>query len=546
MVKMRIKQLCVYGLLVLTGVAECAVENFDLVVYGGTAGGVMTAVSGARQGLKTVLLEPGSHLGGMVSGGLSLTDYGNKEVIGGYALEFYRLMGAHYGMRAYGNDLAWYHEPHVAERAFERMLDEAGVQVKLGHRLVEKNGVRKQGTTIEVIRMENGAEFSGSIFADCSYEGDLMAQAGVSYTWGRESSAQYGESLAGVRPTHYQHVFKFPVRATGADGKILPEIQSQPRGEIGQGDKKVQSYNFRVCVSSDPANQVAFPKPAKYSSERFQLLLNLLHDWQKHTGRPPVMDDFFIVGKIPRSKADINNKGAFSTDYLGMNWDYPEASYVRRKEILDDHLNYTAALFYFLANDSRVPRTVRETLGLWGLCRDEFADTGHWPHQLYVREARRMTGEYVMTQKDIQEARTKPDPIAMGSYNSDSHAVQRIVQEDGAAQNEGLMEVPVQPYQIPYRILLPKASEATNLLVPVAFSASHVAYSTLRMEPQYMMIGQAAGVAAKLAIQSRVALQKIDTAALRSTLTEQGTVFEYHPVPEPRRPRPAKPPASKN
>lgn len=517
------------GLAALAGAAE----KYDLVVYGGTAGGIITAVSGARQGLKVVLLEPGSHLGGMVSGGLSLTDFGKKEAIGGYALEFYRRVGTYYGIRRFGHDVAWYHEPHVAEQIFRQMLDEAKVKVLLGRRLVEKAGVRRTGPRVVSIRTENGDEFEGLVFADATYEGDLMAQAGVSYTWGRESSAQYGESLAGVRPTHFQHVFKFPVPARDEDGRALPEVQAAPVGVIGAGDRKVQSYNFRVCVSHDPANQVRFPKPDDYRPDRFALLVRLLDAWEKQMGRPPVMTDVFIVGRVPNEKADINNRGAFSTDYLGMNWDYPEASYARRERIRAEHLNYTASLFYFLANDERVPRSVRESLNEWGLCKDEFTDTGFWPHQLYVREARRMTGEYVVTQEDLQTELTKPDAIGMGSYNSDSHAVQRYLLPDGTAQNEGLMEVPVQPYQIPYRVMLPKRSEAVNLLVPVAFSASHVAYSSLRMEPQYMIIGQAAGVAAKLAIACQCDVQSVDTTALRDILRQHGAVFEYHPAPKP-------------
>jgi hypothetical protein len=511
--------------------ASWPAENFDLVVYGATGGGVITAVSSAREGLKVALVEPGNHLGGMVSGGLSLTDYGKKEVIGGYALEFYTRAGAYYNMRQFGHDVAWYHEPHVGENIYRTMLTEAGVTVFLGHRLRERDGVQKTGSQVKSIVAENGTEFTARMFADASYEGDLMAQAGVSWTWGRESSAQYGESLAGVRPTHFQHVFKFPVEGRDATGKLLPEIQETPTGEIGAGDKKVQAYNYRVCVSRDPGNQVPFPKPAKYRPERFALLLRLLDAWEKHNDKPPLMQDVFIVGRIPNQKADLNNRGAFSTDYLGMNWDYPSASYARRKEIIEDHLNYTGSLFYFLANDERVPTSVRQSLREWGLCKDEFQDTGHWPHQLYVREARRMIGEYVMTQKDLQQDRTKPDAIGMGSYNSDSHAVQRYLAADGTVQNEGLMEVPVQPYQIPYRLMLPRRAEATNLLVPVAFSASHVAYSTLRMEPQYMIIGQAAGVAVKLALDAGVALQEVDTAKLREILTRQGAVFEYHPAP---------------
>jgi hypothetical protein len=525
---MSVKVVCV----LLAAALGCqSAETFDLVVYGATGGGVMTAVSAARQGLEVALLEPGNHIGGMVSGGLSLTDYGKKEVIGGYAFEFYSRAGAHYNMRQYGHDVAWYHEPHVGEEIYLTMLQEANVKVLLRHRLREKGGVRMTGTRVAAITAENGIELEARIFADASYEGDLMAQAGVSWTAGREPSTQYGENLAGVRPTHFQHVFKFPVDGRDASGKPLPEIQATPVGQIGAGDRKVQAYNYRVCVSRDPANQVPFPKPSNYRPDRFALLLRLLTTWEKHNGKPPLMQDVFIVGRIPNQKADLNNRGAFSTDYLGMNWDYPNASYSRRKEIIEDHLNYTESLFHFLANDERVPRSVRDGLREWGLCKDEFQDTRHWPHQLYVREARRMIGEYVMTQKDLQQERTKPDAIGMGSYNSDSHAVQRYLAPDGTVQNEGLMEVPVQPYQIPYRLMLPRRTEATNLLVPVAFSASHVAYSTLRMEPQYMIIGQAAGVAAKLALDQSVALQDVDTTKLRQILTEQGAVFEYHPAP---------------
>lgn len=508
-----------------------AAERYDVVVYGGTAGGVITAVTAGREGLRVALLEPGDHVGGMLSGGLSRTDYGKKEVIGGYSREFYWRAGNHYQTRQYGQDEAWYHEPGVGERILREMLDEAKVTVLQKRRLKEKGGVRKEGTRVASITMENGEVYEASIFADATYEGDLMAQSGVSYTWGREPSSQYGESLAGVRPTHFQHVFPFPVNARDASGKPLPEIQPAPRGNFGDGDKKVQSYNFRVCVSRDPANQVAYPKPANYRPERFALLLRLLENWEKQRGKPPVMGDLFIIAAIPNRKADLNNRGAFSTDYLGMNWEYPEASYARKAEIWKDHLNYTESLFYFLANDQRVPKSVRDTMAEWGLCKDEFADTAHWPHQLYVREARRMVGEYVMTQKDIQDERTKPDAIGMGSYNSDSHAVQRFVQEDGTVQNEGLMEVPVQPYQMPYRMILPKRAEATNLLVPVTFSASHVAYSTLRMEPQYMIIGQAAGVAARMAIQAKTAVQDIDSRQLTETLLKQGAVLEYRPGP---------------
>ncbi len=500
-----------------------AVYEYDVVVYGGTAGGVMTAVSAAREGLTAAVVEPGKHIGGMVTGGLGRTDHGKKEVIGGIALEFYERVGRHYG-----KDLAWFPEPHVAEMILLEMVAESGARVFYGQRLQEQGGVTASGGRVTAIRTESGDTFQAKVFADGTYEGDLMAQAGVSFTWGRESADQYGESLAGVRPKDRNHQFDYPVKARDEQGRLLPEIGAQPRGELGAGDKKVQAYNFRMCLSDDIDNQVPFPKPEGYDPHRYALLARLLETLTREWGSPPRMNEILIVSRLEeRSKTDINNRGAFSTDYIGASWDYPTASYARRAEIWQDHVDYTQGLFYFLANDSAVPARLRREAGRWGLCKDEFADNGHWPYQLYVREARRMVGEYVMTQKDIQAELTKPDVIAMGSYNSDSHNVQRFEQPDGTVQNEGNMEAPVTPYQIPYRMILPKRAEAVNLLVPVCFSASHVAYSTLRMEPQYMMIGQAAGVAAKMAIDGGVAVQEVEARELSGRLRALAAVFEY-------------------
>src|SRR5205809_949688 len=430
-------------------------RTFDVVVYGGTGGGVISAVSAAREGLKVALLEPGRHLGGMVTGGLSATDHGRKETVGGYSLEFYERLGRHYG-----REIEWYPEPHVAEKIFQEMVQEAKVTVLLQHRLKERDGVGKKGTRITEIRMENGSAFQAEIFLDASYEGDLMAQAGVSYTWGREGVSQYNESLAGVRPKDRNHQFDFPVSAYDENGKVLPEIQNEPRGELGAGDKKVQAYNFRMILTKDPNNKVPFPKPPDYDAKRYELLARFLAEFVKQNGRPPRAGEILFPRDIANHKWDFNNRGPFST--------------------------------------------------------------------YYIREARRMAGDFVMTQKDIQTELVKRDVIGMGSYNSDSHNVQRYVTEEGNAQNEGNMEVPVTPYQIPYRVLLPKKSQATNLLVPVCFSASHVTYSTLRMEPVYMIIGQAAGLAAKMAIDKRVAVQDIDTAALTARLRGQRAGMEWN------------------
>jgi hypothetical protein len=522
-----------FGMLLILPVLGVAQHSYDLVVYGGTAGGVMTAVSAAREGLKVVLVEPGHHLGGMATGGLSRTDFGKKQVIGGYALEFYWRVGQKYDLARFAQGLGWYYEPHVGEQVLREMLQEAKVDVVLDHRLRQSGGISKQGQTVASITTEDGSTFAARIFADCSYEGDLMAQSGISFTWGRESSAQYGESLAGVRDRTPFHQFLVPVSAYDANHHLLPEISAEPKGATGSADKKVQSYNFRMILSDDPANQVPFPKPPDYDPHRYELLARLLEANTKKLGRAPKLREVTLIARIPNHKADFNNNGPFSTDYIGKSWDYPNASYDKRKAIWDDHINYTKGFFYFLGHDSRVPQALRDETNSWGLAKDEFADTANWPNQLYIREARRMVSDFVMTQKDLQTDLTKPDPIGMGSYNSDSHNVQRIATAEGNVENEGDMQVPVTPYQIPYRVMVPKRSQATNVLVPVCFSASHVAYSSVRMEPQYMIIGQAAGVAAAMSIHENKPLQDVDTHRLTTRLVEQGAVIEYHPAPAP-------------
>jgi hypothetical protein len=506
-----------------------AAQKFDVVVYGGTAGGVITAVTAAREGLKVALLEPGRHLGGMVSGGLSWTDVGKRDVIGGFALEFYVRAGRHYQMSRYGQEIAWVHEPHVAEDIFRQMLREAKVSVLLNHRLREQNGVAKNGPAVTEIAMENGETFAAAVFVDSTYEGDLMAQARVTFTFGREGSDQYGESLAGVRGETPKHQFTVNLPPRDSAGKLLPEIYDQSVGRAGAADRKVQAYNFRMCFSDDPAGQVKFPKPPGYTPSRYELLARLLKARTAAEGKPPKLGTLIKIDPIENHKADVNNNGAFSTDYLGGSWEYPNADYRKRAAIWQAHKDYIAGFLYFLANDPQVPAETQKEINVWGLCKDEFADTDNWPYQLYIREARRMVGEFVMTQKDLQTDLTKPDPIGMGSYNSDSHNVERIVTAEGFVRNEGDMQVGVKPYQIPYRIIVPKRTEAPNLLVPVAFSASHVAYSSVRMEPQYMILGQAAGVAAKMAVEGHRAVQDIDTALLTARLRKQGAVMEYMP-----------------
>lgn len=505
--------------------ADPTVQTTDLIVYGGTAAGVMTAYSAAREGVKVTLLEPGEHLGGMVTGGLSATDLGDYWIIGGYARTFYLRAAAHYGVQNLDKPANWRSEPHVDEEIFRSMLKDAGVDVRFHERLREKNGVTRRGARIISVTTSDGKRWRAKIFADCSYEGDLMAQSKITYTWGRESAQEYGESLAGVRAVTPKHQFGWPMQARDKNGKLYPEVDPGPLAAPGSADKKVQAYNFRMILTTNPDDRLPFSKPDGYDRSRFALLVEYLHEFESHTGRPPVLKDFFNPVAIPNDKADFNNNGPISTDYIGHSWKYPEASYAEKAKIWKAHLLYTQSFIYFLSHDPVVPQSLRDEINQWGLPKDEFADTDHWPYQLYIREARRMRGEYVMRQSDLQTDRTKPDSIGMGSYNSDSHNIQRVAMPDGTVQNEGDVEIGVRPYEIPYRSITPTRSESVNLLVPVCLSATHAAYSSLRMEPQYMILGQAAGVAAALAIANHAPVQDISLPLLQQKLRSTGAVL---------------------
>ena len=497
----------------------------DLLVYGATASGVMTAYSAAREGLRVVLLEPGEHLGGMVTGGLSATDLGHYAIIGGYARDFYMKAAAQYGVNNLDQPANWLSEPHVDEDIFRTMLREAGVTVVFRQQLREENGVELRGKRIVSLTTANDKRWQASVFADCSYEGDLMAQAKVSYTWGREPASEYGENLAGVRGNTPKHQFLWPVSAYDDAHHLLPEIGPGPLAAPGSGDKKIQAYNFRLILTNDPANKLPFPRPDGYDRSRFALLERYLLEFPEQMGRAPSFKDVTNPVIIPNHKADFNNNGPFSTDYIGHSWNYPEASYQQKATIWQNHLLYTKSFFYFLSQDPKAPESLRAQVNQWGLPKDEFADTEHWPRQLYIREGRRMVGAYVMRQADLQTERTKQDSIGMGSYNSDSHNIQRVAMTDGNVQNEGDVQVPVQPYEIAFRTITPRRAEMENLLVPVCLSATHAAYSSVRMEPQYMIIGQAAGVAASLAIQGRTPVQEISIANLQQRLRDHHAVL---------------------
>lgn len=517
-----------FAALLCIGFPLLAAQRYDVVVYGGTASGVMAAVAAAREGLQVALLEPKRHIGGMVSGGLSRTDVGRKEVISGYTREFYRRAGAYYGLRPFGHLEAWYVEPHVAENIFKSMVRQAKVQVFYQHRLRQKDGVKKCDGRITEIIMENGASFAARVFIDATYEGDLMAFSGVSYIVGREPQAQFQEYSGGVREGSRKGLHEAAIRAYDEHGKLLSGVLPRREDPVGAGDKKIQAYNFRLCLSRDPANQVPFPKPANYDPRRYEILYRTALALIGEVGAAEAAERLFPTrGPIPNNKTDLN-----TADYIGGNWEYPDGSYKRRAEIWQDHADYVAGYVYFLANDHRLPAAFRAVVNRWGLAKDEFVDNNHWPYELYIREARRMVGDWVMTQKDVVDELRKTDPIALGSYGLDVHAVQRYANAEGFVEDEGGLQRTEQvrmqhiPYQIPYRVLLPKRAETNNLLVTVCVSASHVAYSTLRMEPQYMMMGHAAGVAAKLAIDGGVAVQDVDARALADELRAQRMILE--------------------
>ena len=504
-----------------------APPRFDVLVYGATAGGVLAAIAAAHSSARVALLEPGQHVGGMVSGGLGHTDYGDRRVIGGLAREFYARVARAYGAETWG---VVGPEPHVAEQVFRSWLAEAGITLVHGARL---DRILKEGRRIHQLTTDTGQAFAARVFIDASYEGDLLQRARVSYAVGRESVAQYGERWAGRRPIlPGQHNFAVPISpfVDDRDGALVPLIHRRPMVPEGEGDGGVQAYCFRLCLTNRPENQIPFSPPEGYDPRRFELLRRYLAQTRGTVTARSLMS---LVPNLPNGKCDVNSIGPISTNLLdGSSWAYPEADYRQRQAIWDDHLHYTLGLLYFLAKDPTVPTAIRQEINRWGLCQDEFRDTGHWPHQLYVREARRMRGEYWMTQADLEEQRVKYDAVGMGSYNIDIREVQRVwvwVSRHhtlaGETYNEGYLSAPVAPYAIPYRSLVPRYHECDNLLVPICVSASHVAFASIRMEPQYMLLGHAAGVAAALAVVADVPVQQVNIVELQRQLLAQGHVL---------------------
>lgn len=493
-------------------------SKYQVVVYGATASGAIAAIAAAKDGLRVALVEPGGHIGGMVSGGLGATDVTNKSTIGGMSRQFFVRVG-----HEYGKGISWQFEPHIAEKVLRQWLEEAGVKVFLGSRL---NRVQKDNLKLTAIEMENRLSFSADVFIDASYEGDLLAKDGVSYTVGREAKSTFGESLAGTQQVSPRHQFDVPVSPYDASGKLLPLVTGDSAGAAGMEDRKVQAYTYRLCMTKDKGNQVPFNKPPGYSPDHYELLRRYLMLERGSLSLDSLMD----LVPIPNGKTDTNSRGPISTDLIGGSWSYPEADYAERDLIKEAHKNYIQGFLYFLANDPSVPEKLQSETKKWGLAKDEFTDNDNWPYQLYIREARRMIGSYIITQADLQTNRTKADAIGLGSYNSDSHHVQRLATPQGTTVDEGNIEVPLEPYEIPYRGIIPKANECTNLLVPVCLSASHVAYSSLRMEPQYMIMGQSAAEAAYLSIKRATPVQQVNVAELQDRLRARGQVITLRDI----------------
>jgi hypothetical protein len=524
---------------------RAADREYDVVVYGGPSGGVSAAVQAARLGKSVVLLEPGKHLGGLTSGGLGATDIGNKTAIGGLAREFYQRIKKHYqedenwkyekraDFQGPGHnpqeDAAWTFEPHVADKVFQDLVREHRVPVLFGQRLDRAGGVRKDGPRIVAIGMESGEVYRGKMFIDATYEGDLLAGAGVSYHVGREANRVHGETLNGVQvgqATHHQFIQKVDpyVKPGDPTSGLLPRVEAGPPGTDGEGDHRVQAYNFRLCATDRPENRRPWPRPENYDEKQYELLLRNFEAGDHRLPWNPIL--------MPNRKTDANNNFAFSTDDIGSNYAYPDGDYATRARIWKEHVEYQKGLMWTLANHPRVPEKVCRHFQTWGLARDEFVDNDNWPTQLYVREARRMVGEYVMTEQNCRGRRVAEDPAGLAAYTMDSHHVRRYMTADGSVRNEGDVQVGgFPPYPVSYRSLTPRAVECTNLLVPVCLSASHISYGSIRMEPVFMVLGQSAATAAALAIDDRVEVQKVSYPKLRGRLLRDRQVLDW-PAPK--------------
>lgn len=529
-------------------------RQVDVVIYGATPAGLAAAMAASRAGVTVLVAEPTNSIGGMVTGGIGITDTGTPQFVGGLAKRFFdeaARLGARPQqeeqpqMQFRGRKIAfrmprlWDIEPKHMRAVFERWVTENRIEVLRGRTVA---GVKKAGGRIRSVTLSDGTRVEGRVFLDASYEGDLMAKSGVNHVWGRESVAEYGESLAGIREPHFTQNYSPEVYQTpgieymhhgqfGADlpardsgGRLLWGVEAGPSGNVGESDDRMQAYCFRLIATQRKDLLAPWPKPERYEPERYELLLRYV---QAHLGISFARLVHF--GPLPNGKWDLNASGPFSIDYIGGNRGFANAGPAERRRIWRDHVNYEQGFFWFLAHDARVPKELRDEVSSWGLARDEYPQNAPWPEQLYIRECRRMRGAYVMTERDVLRDKAKPDAVAMGSFVLDSHWVQRFANRDGFVRVEGHLDESINlsgdPYEIPYRSLTPKEGECGNLIVPVCLAATHVAICTIRMEPVYMMLGEAAGVAAAMAAKTGGAVQRIDVEELLQTLERHGGVL---------------------
>ncbi|MHB8897178.1 MAG: FAD-dependent oxidoreductase [Thermoguttaceae bacterium] len=513
----------------------------DVVVYGDSSGAVVAAIAAKRQGRSVIWLNPTGFPGGMSASGLGATDFlGRQNTFGGIASEFYKGVAA-----AYGVSFVRSFEPHVGKRVFEQMIKAAGVTVVYNEMLdrTPGKGVTMDGKRIESITTLSGKTYHGTMFIDATYVGDLMAAAGVTCTVGREPQSQYGEDLAGVRRgdtrprVHYgqgdkDHFIKDVdpyVKPGDPASGLLPHIQRIEGLENGQGDRKIQAYNYRVCLTSDPQNLIPIEKPVGYRRLDHELLLRNFDAGD--TRLPALVEPLAGAGQ----KVDWNNMHAVGSDYPGANWEYPEASYERRREIEKEHETYIRGFLWTMASNPRVPEAIRKATAIYGLPKDEFADNGGWPWMIYIREARRMVSDYVMTQHDCMGKASAPDPVGLGSFGMDSHVVQHFVTERGYCVSDGVIwRVPPRPYGISYRSIVPRKGECENLFSPICLSATHVAHGSIRMEPVFMTLSQSAAIAAGLAIDMRVSVQSVPYSSLHEKLEAAGQIVDPSLIPAPK------------
>jgi len=525
-------------------------ESHDIVIYGGTSAAVVAAVQATEMGKSVIIVSPDKHLGGLSSGGLGWTDTGNKAVIGGLARDFYHRVWKQYqkpenwkweakdeyggkgqGTPAIDGDqkTMWIFEPSIAKAVFEEYVSEYDLDVVRDEWLDRENGVEMKEGRIVSITTLSGKRYPGKMFLDTTYEGDLIATAGVDYHVGREANSEFDENWNGVQTgvLHHRHHFGAvaepisPYKIPGdRSSGVLARISTEDPGVKGEADHRVQAYCFRMCLTDHPENRISFTKPEGYDPDQYELLLRIFDaGWR---------DTFGKFDPIPNHKTDTNNHGPFSTDNIGFNYDYPDASYERRREIIKEHETYQKGWLYFIANDPRVPAEVREAMQEWGLPKDEYTDSGNWSPQLYIREARRMMGHFVMTENELRKVTPTPESVGMGSYTIDSHNVQRYITPEGYVQNEGDIGVSTRgPYEIAYGSLVPKKDQCENLFAPVCVSSTHIAFGSIRMEPVFMILGQSAATAASIAIDKGIPVQEVPYRELREQLVKGGQILEY-------------------